>query len=389
MKPASKPIASEQPPSGEAVAAAPACLKALLGAIETLDVDGTLEAAVGGLLDALRGCQPGSAVALRLYDEGVPTVLVSAPAEVTPARASHDGLLFPGLGEEFVAPLPAPLEGWLHFAAPRFERIDPSTARTVLANTAGAIGLAVRLWRATGHARALSGEVVQLEKLATLGRSAASIVHELNNPLTAIIAYGDYLSKKLHGSAEPQDVDRMARIVDAAQRIQRYSRDLVDYSRPAGLGAPVDLHQVIDRALGFCRDALTGAAIEVELRYGEIPLVEGVDSPLTQVFVNLFTNAWHAMADDGGHLVIATRAEAERVVVEVSDDGPGIPEEHLARVFDAYFTTKPRGVGSGLGLNIVRQIVGDHGGRIEARRAEPRGATFVIELPVGPPSTGR
>jgi signal transduction histidine kinase len=363
------------PLSGEGLAAVPECIDALVAALAA-------SAGASTMLAVLRRAEPSAAVALRLVeDDEQPWLLLNAPEGI--AVHEDGGRVFASLAHEEIAPLPAPSQGTLHLAASTFDRLDPTGARLLIARSAPIVGAAVRLARAETRARALSEHAVQLEKLASLGKSATGIVHELNNPLTAIIAYSDYLSRKLHGHAEDSDLERLNRITEAAHRIQRYSRDLVDYSRPAsGLRQPVDLHEVIDRALGFCMHGLRGAAIQVERSYGELPFVEGVDSPLTQVFVNLFTNSWHAMADTGGTLRIQTRAERNQVIVEVADDGPGIAAEHLARVFDAYFTTKPKGVGTGLGLSIVREIVGDHGGRIQAHNREPRGALFRVILPI-------
>ncbi len=388
------PAHSEAPLSGEAVAALPECIQALLDKVAAVPSGASIELTLAALLEVLRRCEPRAAVAVRLLSEAageVDLLVASAPEGIV--ASDGPGALFPGLAEEIVAPLAAPVRGSLHVAAASFERFDRHGAHALVTQAAVVVSLAVRLARAASRVKVLDAEVIQLEKLASLGRSATGIVHELNNPLTAILAYSEYLSQKLHGAAEPTDLDRLGRIIEAAHRIQRYSRDLVDYSRPAaGLPAPVDLHDVIDRALGFCMHGLSGAAIQVERSYGEIPFVDGVESPLTQVFVNLFTNAWHAMAETGGILRIRTflaqggsgPAARDRgiVVVEVADDGPGIAEDHLARVFDAYFTTKPKGIGTGLGLDIVRQIVGDHGGRIHAQNHPPHGALFRIDLPL-------
>jgi signal transduction histidine kinase len=145
----------------------------------------------------------------------------------------------------------------------------------------------------------------------------------------------------------------------------------------------VAIHAVIDRALGFCMHLLGSSDIVVERSYCDLPMIDGLETPLTQVFVNLITNAWHAMRDDAGTLRLATRREDDMIIIQVSDEGRGIAPENLGRLFDAYFTTKSKTTGIGLGLHIVHQIIVDHGGRISATNREPRGARFTIELPLG------
>jgi signal transduction histidine kinase len=330
-------------------------------------------APVERMLEVLVECEPAACAALALggafvlYRGGEP------PLE----GADDDGRLYPGLAEEIVAPLPG---GTLHLAAPSLSRASLASYEQMVHHAAGVIALRL----AQGKPQAETARLAHLQKLASFGQSAAGIVHELNNPLTAIVAYSDFLLKRLEsqGIAET-DVDRLRRIAEAATRIQQFCRELVDYSRPGGLHGPVDLHAILDRALGFCMHSLRSAEITVARTYRDIPLVPGVDGQLTQVFVNLFTNAWHAMSESGGTLSIVTRASGESVVVEVADEGLGIEEAALPYIFDSYFTTKPRGQGVGLGLSIVRQIVRDHGGSIGAQRRIPRGTVFHVELPVG------
>jgi C4-dicarboxylate-specific signal transduction histidine kinase len=227
-------------------------------------------------------------------------------------------------------------------------------------------------------------ELWQLQKLATIGRSAASVVHELNNPLTTIMAYSDFLMRRCEqGDGDNTTLEHLARIHEAAARIQQFSRQLIDYSRPASsLSGPVDLHTVIDRALSFCMHLLRSSDIGVERSYRDIPVIDGLETPLTQVFVNLITNAWHAMEESSGTLRLATKQHDGTVIIEVSDDGHGIAAEHLPRLFDAYYTTKTKSTGVGLGLHIVQQIITDHDGTIRVANRDPGGAVFTIELPL-------
>jgi signal transduction histidine kinase len=234
--------------------------------------------------------------------------------------------------------------------------------------------------------RRLQAQVIQAEKLASLGQIVAGVVHELNNPLTSIVAYSDYLLKRsAERGADPDDLERLRRIGEAAERILKFSRDLVAYARPsAEVAGPVHLHEVIDKALVFCEHELGERQVNIERRMGEhLPPVLGIAGQLTQVFVNLFTNASHAMNPGGGCLRVETRLEGqmECIVVEVSDDGIGIEPGDLVRIFEPFFTTKSDGLGTGLGLSIVRDIVDAHGGQLVCRSELGRGTTFAITLP--------
>jgi signal transduction histidine kinase len=233
----------------------------------------------------------------------------------------------------------------------------------------------------------LKAQVLQSEKLASIGQIAAGIVHELNNPLTTIMALSDFLQKRAkRRGTEPSDVERLARINEAAERILRFSRDLTDYSRPSKeVPGAVPIHDVIDRALVFCEHELAKTRITVQRDYGEVGLVRGVGGQLAQVFVNLFTNAAHAMRGQGGVLSVSTATLGEHmIVVTVSDEGHGIDAENLPRIFEPFFTTKTDGTGTGLGLSIVRSIVNNHGGRIRVEANDPRGTRFHVELPAAP-----
>jgi zinc protease len=247
-------------------------------------------------------------------------------------------------------PLPgSDLDGALHFALDGFDRISRDTLELGLSQAAAVIALTIRAVREEDLearpitdqpidstrdplGKAQAEQIEQLEKLATLGQTASQIVHEMNNPLTAIVAYTDFLARRLAERGEARDLERVHRIQEAADRLQRFARELTDYSRPEqGLRGPVDLHAVVDRALGFCIHGLRAGNVTVERIYRDIPPVRGLESSLTQVFVNLFTNAGHAMETHGGTMRIETRADADRVVVEVHDEGHGIEPAHLRR----------------------------------------------------------
>lgn len=233
--------------------------------------------------------------------------------------------------------------------------------------------------------RELERRVIQAEKLASLGQLAASVVHEINNPMTAVATYADALLKRsvLSPRADPADVEKYRRIVENSERVLRFTRDLVSYARPAQeKPEEVDLDAVIERAAGFCDHLLAKHGVELERHSGELPRFLAVRQNLLQVFVNLITNACHA-STAGGRVVITTRrADAEHAEVVVSDTGVGIAPELVARVFEPFFTTKPDGKGTGLGLSIVQAIIESHGGQVSVRSELGRGTSFVILLPM-------
>jgi PAS domain S-box-containing protein len=231
----------------------------------------------------------------------------------------------------------------------------------------------------------LEGRVHHAAKLATLGQVAAGIVHELNNPLTSISAYGEYLLRRAQpDAARTGDVDRLKRIVEAAERIRRFCQDLMAYARPsAGSVQPLDVNVVIEESLGFCEHVLGAAGVTVTRTLAaDLPVVYGVRDQLQQVFVNLVTNAAHAMEGrEGAELVVSTRVDGAMVTVTISDNGCGIPDAELARIWDPFFTTKREGKGTGLGLSIARDLVQNHSGRIDVRSRVGIGTAFTLVFP--------
>lgn len=237
---------------------------------------------------------------------------------------------------------------------------------------------------------ALQARIVQSEKMASVGQLAAQVVHELNNPLTAIVSYSDFLLRKLEREEhDAADVDRLRRIGEAADRILHFVRDLTTFARPNDEGqGPLDLGQVVERAAQFCEHLVDSLHIRVTITVDPAtPIVRGARGALTQVFVNLVTNAAHAIEDapnardaEGRIDIHVGPDETDGVRVVVGDNGNGISPENVVRVFDPFFTTKADGRGTGLGLSIVRSIVDAHGGRVWVRSIVGQGSQFIVEL---------
>jgi signal transduction histidine kinase len=182
------------------------------------------------------------------------------------------------------------------------------------------------------------------------------------------------------------DLERLRRIGEAAARILNFSRDLVAYARPsADVPGTVQVQSVVEKALIFCEHEFKGSKIRILREFdSRLPPVRGMAGQLTQVFVNLFTNAAHAMAGEGGELRIAMHKNVAQhtLTIEIADSGIGIEEQDMPQIFEPFFTTKSEGRGTGLGLSIVRGIVDAHGGTIHASSCLGEGTVFSLTLPL-------
>lgn len=226
-------------------------------------------------------------------------------------------------------------------------------------------------------------QMVQTEKLVSLGQLAAGAAHEINNPLTGILGYSDLLAD------DPALGDRQRVVADKirtlARRIKTLVTSLLSFARRVpSEKAHLDLNQVLMSALHLSNLDLRGKKVEIEtLADMDLPPVCGDANQVLQVFFNLMSNAVDALEEvGGGKLLIRTSHNEERAIIEFSDTGPGIKSPH--QVFDPFFTTKPVGKGTGLGLSICYGIVQEHGGRIECYNRPEGGATFIVELPIVP-----
>jgi signal transduction histidine kinase len=226
----------------------------------------------------------------------------------------------------------------------------------------------------------LQAQLVQSEKLISLGQLAAGAAHEINNPLTAILGYSDLLAD------DPALPDRArttaGKIREQARRTRNLVQNLLSFARQVPPERTLlDINSVISNAVQLRALDLHkgGPRIETELE-SVLPGVRGDNNQLMQVFFNIVNNALDAMGDSsGGVLTIRTLRDRGSVVILFSDNGPGIKEPH--RVFDPFYTTKPVGKGTGLGLSICYGIVQEHGGKILCYNGQTGGAVFRVELP--------
>lgn len=372
--------------------------ESLLDLATNLPVEEGPTAVVARLLDALVALLPGRAMGVCLVLSGSeePLVDMRLPDGVPPPRRDPTRL-FPELDDEWIVPL-AGLEGsTLHLASVSGKLDSASLEQSVTIRAASLLSTATRTSMILSNAKPASTEVtelrsqlIQAEKLATLGQVVAGVVHELANPVTSIAACAEFLLKRGRASGAPaDDLDYLKRIGQAADRVHAFCRDLVSYARPATERAgPVAIYDVIRQAVAFCEHQLSRHDVDISLSSpDDTPPVVGQPGPLTQVFVNLFTNAAHAMSDHGGKLLVTTRVadDGKRVAVSVTDTGIGIPADIASKIFEPFFTTKEKGRGTGLGLSIVREIVRLHRGAVDVRSTPGEGTTFTVLLPIYAP----
>jgi PAS domain S-box-containing protein len=236
--------------------------------------------------------------------------------------------------------------------------------------------------------RQLEQNAERAQRLAELGQLAAGIVHELNNPLTAVTVYSETLHEKFsHRGADPADLEKLRTIREAGDRLLRFSRDLMTYARPAPERVEeVDLPALIQKAASMCEPVLRRSNARVECRLSPVPRLHGVRGSLLQVMVNLLSNAAQAMPADGGTIAVDLEPEGEGVCLRVTDDGVGMAADIARRIFEPFFTTKPPESGTGLGLSIAQRILIRHGGTIAVQSALGEGTRFTITLPLRPPA---
>ena len=259
----------------------------------------------------------------------------------------------------------------------------------------------------------LQANLLQSDRMAAVGTLAAGVAHEINNPLAYAIANLDVLARRLPGTIErvrasaldvgPDEAPALekiaAELVDAAEmlavaregvdRVRSIVRDLKTFSRADDVAlGPVDLHEVLDSSIGIALNEIRHRAL-LTRDYGVVPLVEINESRLGQVFLNLLVNAAQAIPEGRAEAhtirVRTSTDERGRAMVEVVDDGVGIPKHLLGKVFEPFMTTKPVGEGTGLGLFVSRSIVKAAGGEITVESELGKGTRVRLSLPAAPP----
>ncbi len=241
--------------------------------------------------------------------------------------------------------------------------------------------LLARAEQSVENLQRLQAQLVQTEKLVSLGQLAAGAAHEINNPLTAILGYSDLLADDASLPEKPRAI--AAKIRDQARRTKTLVGNLLSFARQVPAERTLlDLNTVVTNAVQLRALDLRNSGTKIDLKLESVlPGVRGDGNQLMQVFFNIVNNAVDAMEshNGGGTLTIKTVRDRANVAILFSDTGPGIKEPH--RVFDPFYTTKPIGKGTGLGLSICFGIVQEHGGRILCYNGQDGGAVFRVELP--------
>ena len=316
---------------------------------------------------------------LQWLDEGV--ILFDAQENV---RALNSRFLqVAGLDSSDAAKLPT-LEDLISKLSPSFAdpgRIVQRLSRPILGPGGQRLGR-VEIYRDLTTRRVFQSKLLHTEKLAALGQVISGVAHELNNPLTSILGYSQRLLQKEHTAGRDREVRH---IFEEAERATAILRQLLWNAHETKMEMrTVAINQVVLQAIEVQQASLAQERIHLEMDLdASWPLVHGDAGQLQQVLMNLMGNARQALNHTGKSGSIRVRTKQigdQRVLLEVADDGPGIPEETLGRIFDPFFTTKPAGVGTGLGLAIVLGIVREHGGHVNVASPPNGGAIFSIAL---------
>jgi signal transduction histidine kinase len=223
-------------------------------------------------------------------------------------------------------------------------------------------------------------QILQAEKLATIGQMAAGIAHELNTPLTYIMGNLELLQSQALPDAQKE---MLASVGRGAERIKGLAQSLLAFSRPSQEELlPLSANDVIERSLELCHYQILKSGVELKKRLeADLPAVKGVSNQLEMALINLVVNALHAM-ESGGRLTVSSTAREGSVEIAVADTGPGIPEAIQPTMFEPFVTTKAEGRGTGLGLSTVLMVVERHNGKIDFTTRAGEGTTFRIQLPI-------
>ncbi|WP_373047056.1 ATP-binding protein [Vulgatibacter sp.] len=237
--------------------------------------------------------------------------------------------------------------------------------------------------------RRLQSQLVQADRMVSVGTLAAGVAHEINNPLAYVISNLQYAVHELGAWDDDKHAEirvALQEAVSGSDRVRQIVQDLKTFSRSdeGECQGPLDVREVLAASLSIARQELKHRAL-LEQELGPTPPVVANDGRLGQVFLNLLVNAAQAIPEGNAgeqRIRVVTRtAPSGRAVIEVHDTGAGIPEAIRERIFDPFFTTKPAGLGTGLGLSICRNLVAQMGGRLSFTSEVGRGTTFVVELP--------
>ncbi len=242
--------------------------------------------------------------------------------------------------------------------------------------------LEVRVVERTAQLKSANEQLLHAEKLSALGKLAASIAHEFNNPLYGIKMVLEQLTD--NANLSEIDLKSVALAIKESDRISRLIRNLQDFYQPSsGEVISLDVHQAIEEVLEMSNKKLKTSGVRVIRNFAEdMPMISAVADQIKQVILNIITNAEEAMTPAGGQLEIQTKAMQNKVQLIFKDTGCGMDGKNIKKIFDPFFTTKKAVKGTGLGLSVSYVIIKKHGGNIFVESEPNKGSTFTIELPV-------
>ena len=232
-------------------------------------------------------------------------------------------------------------------------------------------------------------QLIQSEKMATVGQLVSGVAHDLNNPITSIAGVADLLVNR--GTSSPDDLEHFEMIYEQAERAAHIVRNLLTFARKDPVeSTQADINDIAERAADLVAHDMKLRGVSFELKLADhLPAIRGDSHELQQVVLNLLTNAIQAVADNPENLPrqvkVSTALLVDQVTLEIADTGPGIDESILPQIFLPFVTTKPAGEGTGLGLSIAYRIIQAHDGSIEALPRQTGGMSFVVSLPMHAP----
>lgn len=237
--------------------------------------------------------------------------------------------------------------------------------------------------RAEESLRQMQARLAHQEKIAELGRVAAQVAHEVRNPLTGLQLYSMHMKTKLADRMSEAELQLADNIIQTINHLAQTVEQIVNFARPLSLERrDVDINRVVNDILQLLGPQLTGAHVEPHVELSAEPLCGRLDeSSLRSAFTNLIINGVQAMGGDGGRLSVRTLRDGDGLCVEIADTGVGMTREQVARMFEAFYTTKARGLG--LGMPYARKVIEEHGGEIGVESSPGAGTLVTVRLPAG------
>jgi len=259
--------------------------------------------------------------------------------------------------------------------------VPVSISASQIINEEGQFVGQVLIIRDLGEVRHLQDEIRRKEKLAAIGGLAAGVAHEIRNPLSSIKGIASYYKSKFEDGSEDKEMAGV--MIEEVDRLSRVISELLEFARPTKLNRKLtDMNELLKHSTRLVEQEAAAKKVDIRLNLTSDPVKADIDPDrLTQCFLNLFLNALQAMESDGRLTVSSSTGVNGNIAIDIKDDGLGISAENLSKIFDPYFTTKPKG--TGLGLAIVHKIVEAHRGQIKVRSTIGQGTMFSIALPLG------